>query len=75
MKAMKLSQATLPKALTNLWMSFPDLTFTPVEEPVLNAEGGWKASTKVTGKHTGAAFSPAPHLDPVPTTNKVSGLD
>jgi hypothetical protein len=30
------------------------------------------ASTKVTGKHTGSAFSPAPHLDPVPTSPKVS---
>lgn len=72
MKEMKMTYTTLPKGLGNLWRSFPDLTFSPQEEPALQADGGWKASTKVTGKHTGPAFSPAPHLDPVPTSNIVS---
>ena len=72
MKNMKMTYETLPKGIGNLWNCFPDLTFSPQEEPKLQADGGWKASTKVTGKHTGPAFSPAPHLDPVPTSNKVS---
>ena len=70
MREMKMTYTTLPKGLGNLVASFPNLTFSPQEEPTLQADGGWKASTKVTGTHTGPAFSPAPHLEPVPTSNK-----
>ena len=71
-EGMSMDKAKAMGAMGNLAASFPDLTFNPTKEtPEKNAEGGWGAKITVTGKHTGAAFTPMPgKLPAIETTDK-----